>query len=104
MSDTFPSGKTVYLDAAVLNRESVDLPGTPGTWTCDQGTLTQDPANPDLASVVSIPVGVFNATFTTTDGSIVGSYQAAVVDATPASVTITGSTTPPVAASPAVAA
>lgn len=104
MSDTYPSGATVYLDASVLNDQGAQLPpSVPGEWTCDQGTITQDPTTPTEASVANLPDGTFNAAFTTEVGSIVGAYTAEVGDFTPASVTITGSTTAPAAATPAAA-
>ena len=95
MSDTYPSGAPIYLTAAVANNEGGALANVPGTWTCDQGTLVANPNNPDETTLTNAPIGVFNATFTTTTGSVVGTYQASVTDNTPATVTITGSTTPP---------
>jgi hypothetical protein len=95
MSDTYPAGAPIYLSAAVANNEGAPLANVPGAWTSDQGTLVQNPNNPDETTLTNAPIGTFNATFTTTQGSVVGTYQAAVTDNTPATVTITGSTTPP---------
>ena len=95
MTDTYTPGQTIYLTATVDNAEDVALTGVAGTWTADQGTVSANPDNPQEAQLVSVPVGVVNATFTTSNGGIVGTYQATVADDTPASVTVTGSTTPP---------
>jgi hypothetical protein len=94
MSDTYNLGETIYLNATVDNAESAALTGVAGTWTSTAGTISPNPNNPDEATLVNAPVGDVTVTFATASG-VTGTYTATVVDSTPASVTITGSTTPP---------
>lgn len=104
MTDTYAPGATIYLTATVTNAEGTPLTGIAGTWATDQGTITQNPNNPQEATLVNAPVGQFNVTFTTTGDTVVGSsYPGTVADQAPATVTITGSTTPPADETPASA-
>jgi hypothetical protein len=100
MTDQYPADAPVYLTAVVANNESVALPAFPGVWATDVGTITPDATNPDLATLTGVNLGDANVTFTTSGDTVIGnSYVAEFVDNTPASVTITGSTTPPADAS-----
>lgn len=96
MTDTYAPGATIYLTAGgFLNAEGDAVTGTvTGSWTSDQGTITANPDNADEATLVSVPLGPVNVTFTTTSGLVL-TYAATVADQTPVSGTITGSTTAP---------
>lgn len=97
MSDTYTLGETIYLTTgSFLNTEGAAITGiVPGAWSSDQGTITANPDNADEASLVGVPLGVANVTFTSADGGLVLSYQATVADQVPVSGTITGSATAP---------
>jgi hypothetical protein len=97
MTDTYAPGQTIYLTAGnFTNTEGAPVTGTvTGTWTADQGTVTQNPNNPDKAQIDgATTLGDINATFTA-DTGLVLTYQATIADQTPTAGTITGSTTPP---------
>jgi len=96
VTDTYTPGATIYLTAGQFaNTEGVALTGTiPGQWASDQGIIAANPNNADEATLVNVPLGDVNVTFTA-DSGLVLNYTATVADDTPVSGTITGSTTPP---------
>lgn len=94
MSDqTLPSGSTISLVGTVKNAptaanpDGVVIPNAV-TWSADQGTLTVDPANPELATLVNVPDGTVNVTMTTTNGIQV-QHAYVLADLTPATADFT---------------
>lgn len=88
-STTFPSGATINLVGDVKNTAGTDIPNSV-SWSADQGTLTPDPTNPELATLVNVPDGTVTVTMTTTNG-IVAQHAYVVADLTPASADFTAS-------------
>lgn len=95
MTDTYAPNAPIYLTANLENGENGTLTGVAGTWASDQGTITQNPNNPQEAELVNAPLGDFTATFTAQVNGFELTYTATVADQTPTSGTITGSSTPP---------
>lgn len=90
MADTtFPSGATINLVGTVDNDKGVAIPNSV-TWSADQGTITADPTNPELATLVSVPDGDVTVTMTTTNG-IVAQHAYVLADLTPATADFTAS-------------
>jgi len=88
VADTvFPSGSTISLVGTVDNDRGIAIPNAV-TWSADQGTLTQDPSNPELATLVNVPDGQVTVTMTTTNG-IQAQHTYTVADVTPASADFT---------------
>jgi hypothetical protein len=85
-NQTFPLGKTITLTATVENAETVVIPDNV-TWTADQGTISPDATNPEVATLVNAPIGTVNVTATTSNG-IVATDALDIVDNVPASITI----------------
>jgi hypothetical protein len=104
VTDTYAPGQTIYLTAGnFTNAENAPVTGTvTGQWSSDQGTITPNPNNADEATLVNVPLGDFNVTFTA-DSGLVLTYQGTVADDVAVSGTITGSTTPPADETPASA-
>lgn len=86
---TFPSGSTINLVGTVDNGAGAAIPNAV-TWTADQGTITQDPANAELATLVNVPDGDVTVAMTTTNG-IVAQHTYTLADLTPASADFTAS-------------
>lgn len=97
VTDTYTPGTPIYLTAGdFANAEGTAITGTvPGSWSSDQGTITANPNNADEATLVNVPLGPVNVTFTASSGLVL-QYAATVADQTPVSGTITGSTTAPI--------
>lgn len=90
LSNTYPLGSSPRFTAAVANAEGAALPGTPVNWSATAGTISADPANPGVATLVNAPLGDVTVT-ATTDNGVSGSDMITIVDNTPASVTVTDS-------------
>lgn len=96
---TFAPGQTVYASAVVDNAEGVALTDN-GSWSTTGGTITADPANPEQATVVGLPLGDFTVTYTASNG-VSNSVSGTVSDSTPASVAVSLSSTAPTDEAPA---
>ena len=94
---TFAPGATVYATAVVDNAEGVALTDA-GTWTTTAGTISPDPSNPEAATVVGLPLGDFTVTYTASNG-VSNSVSGTVTDSTPATVSVSLSSTAPAAPS-----
>lgn len=90
MSNTYPLGVPIKFAAAVANGEGGALPGTPVTWSATSGTVSADPANPAVATLVNAPIGDVTVTATTENG-VTGSDTVTVIDNVPATVSVTDS-------------
>lgn len=98
---TFEPGQTIYASAEVDNKGGTSLPDS-GTWSTSAGTVSPDPSNPLRATVVGAPDGEVVVTYTASNG-VVGQVSGTVSDDTPATVTVTLSSTPPADITPASA-
>lgn len=90
----FASGSTISLVGTVDNAQGIAIPNAV-TWTADQGTITADPTNPELATLVNVPDGTVNVTMTTTNDAagvpIVVTHAFTVTDIVPATADFTAS-------------
>jgi hypothetical protein len=88
----YAPGQTVFLTAVVDNAEG-DPVTDAGTWTSDNGTITPDTTNPQLAELTGTTLGVANVVYTTANG-ITGTDPITISDTTPTSVAVTDSPNP----------
>jgi hypothetical protein len=94
-----PAGQTIALTAVVDNAEGQPVPDTL-SWTATAGTVTANPDDPSTltATLANAPVGTVTVTATDAAG-VTGSLELDIVDATPASITLSAAAVAPAAPS-----
>lgn len=83
-----PVGKTTTLTALITNAEGVVLADAV-TWQSSVGTVTVDPANPEVATFVGTVIETVTFTATTSNGIVSAAVAVDYVDNTPAMISVT---------------